>query len=152
LSLRVEVDFSEVQGFIDKIHDGQALAFALMEPVAEILADHMREEIPQPGLGQGYATGASRDSIEAEDFGEYWIVGPSTGYTGFVEEGTAPHEIWPIDALALHWFDLAGGEHFAKHVYHPGTEPFPFIENTFASAENDVSAAIQDAFEAFFGG
>lgn len=57
----------------------------------------------------------------------------------YVEFGTAPHIIRPKNAKALAWGKTIGKtkdgkdmkEHVAKQVYHPGTQPQPFIRNTF---------------------
>jgi hypothetical protein len=76
-------------------------------------------------------------------------------YAGFVEFGTAAHDIWPKAGynaskaslrpgqtrrgrgkgphehaagrgIALRWVD-ASGEHFARMVHHPGGKPYPFM-------------------------
>lgn len=50
-------------------------------------------------------------------------------YALYVEFGTAPHIIRPVNAKALHW--KAGGKDvFAQEVRHPGTRPNPFIRTT----------------------
>lgn len=54
--------------------------------------------------------------------------GPGIEYWFYVEYGTRPHEIRPVNVSALHWED-AHGEHFAKLVHHPGTKANPFLRN-----------------------
>ena len=60
-------------------------------------------------------------------------------YALFVEFGSRPHIIRPKNAKALHWKASGTGpkggklqnDVFAKIVQHPGTQPNPFIRNTF---------------------
>lgn len=47
-------------------------------------------------------------------------------YGEFVREGTKPHEIRPVKAKALRWFDQAGNPIFAMVVHHPGNKPNPY--------------------------
>lgn len=48
----------------------------------------------------------------------------------YVEFGTIPHIIRPVNAKALK-FKVDGKTIFAKEVHHPGTDPQPFIRPTF---------------------
>lgn len=48
-------------------------------------------------------------------------------YGRFLEEGTAPHIIRPKNKKALHWH---GAAHPVKQVNHPGTKPYPILEDT----------------------
>ena len=45
-------------------------------------------------------------------------------YAAFVEFGTRPHEILPINKQALYW---KGAEHPVKRVEHPGSKANPFM-------------------------
>jgi len=45
-------------------------------------------------------------------------------YAIFVEKGTPPHIIEPVTKKALYW---EGASHPVKRVYHPGTQPQPFL-------------------------
>lgn len=47
-------------------------------------------------------------------------------YGLYVEFGTPPHIITPVNKKALHWKE-GGTDVFAKIVHHPGTMPQPFI-------------------------
>ncbi len=67
-----------------------------------------------------------------------------TSYGVFVHEGTRPHGIAPVKKKALRWQSGDGRfNFFAKHVWHPGTKPDPFI---YKAAENET-ANINDIFD-----
>ena len=55
--------------------------------------------------------------------------GPEPLWT-YITKGTAPHEIRPVHARALHWDDV-----FATLVHHPGTKPNPFAQEALAKAQ-----------------
>lgn len=63
------------------------------------------------------------------------VIEATAGYASFVEEGTAAHEIRARRAVALHWVDDAGDDHFARRVWHPGTRSMPFIGPAALKAE-----------------
>jgi len=58
-------------------------------------------------------------------------------YAFFVEFGTAPHIIKPVNAKSLHWKN-GGKDVFAKVVHHPGTDPNPFIRSTINAHLRDI--------------
>ncbi len=62
-----------------------------------------------------------------------WRVHALAPYSAFVELGTRPHEIRPVDARALRWVD-ASGIHFSRRVWHPGTRPQPFLRPALTAA------------------
>ena len=51
-------------------------------------------------------------------------------YGKYIEFGTRPHIIRPVNGKALK-FSIKGETIFAKQVVHPGTLPNPFIRTTF---------------------
>jgi HK97 gp10 family phage protein len=56
---------------------------------------------------------------------------PLAPYAVFVEKGTAPHIIRPVNASCLAFqVGMLGGMVFAKLVHHPGTKPNPFVAKT----------------------
>ena len=61
-------------------------------------------------------------------------------YGLYVEFGTQPHEIRPVNAKALK-FKVGGNDVFAKVVQHPGTRPQPFIRNM---AHQDLPRIVND--------
>jgi hypothetical protein len=50
-------------------------------------------------------------------------------YGRFLEEGSAPHEIVPVNKAALA-FILNGKQVFFKRVHHPGTQAYRFMEKS----------------------
>jgi hypothetical protein len=58
-------------------------------------------------------------------------------YAFYVEFGTNAHEIRAVNAKALHW-KSGGKDHFAKVVWHPGTDPNPFIRRTINTKLRDI--------------
>lgn len=53
---------------------------------------------------------------------------------GYVEFGTPPHVITPKTKQVLRWVGEGGDEHFAKRVFHPGTDPNPFFRRGLVRA------------------
>jgi hypothetical protein len=68
-------------------------------------------------------TGETRGSVTAETVGDSGSV-EAGGAAVFLENGTAPHEIWGNPTLA---FQVNGATIFAAHVNHPGTAARPFM-------------------------
>lgn len=65
-------------------------------------------------------------------------ISPLASYAVFVEKGTAPHLIVPVNASVLA-FEGAGGELvFTRLVHHPGTKPNPFMRRAADATEGKV--------------
>lgn len=62
---------------------------------------------------------------------------PTVPYASFVELGTNPHIIRPVNASALHFF-VGGEEVFAKEVMHPGFPGRFFIRRTRDEIKDEV--------------
>ncbi|MFJ4918140.1 HK97-gp10 family putative phage morphogenesis protein [Streptomyces sp. NPDC088726] len=81
-------------------------------------------------------TGRLRSSIvtRSEDHGRTYTVtvGTNVNYASDVENGTAPHRIYPRRAQALYW---PGAAHPVAYVNHPGTRAQPFLGPAIAMAE-----------------
>jgi len=78
----------------------------------ERIAELMREKAP-------VRTGRLRQSITVRLETEKVTVGPAVPYAPYVEYGTKPHIIRPVNAKALA-FEVGGTTVFAKLVRHPG--------------------------------
>lgn len=64
---------------------------------------------------------------------------PLASYAVFVEKGTAPHLIRPVNASCLAFQSgMLGGMVFAKLVHHPGTKPNPFVAQTALETRDEV--------------
>lgn len=108
-------------------------------------------------------------------WGEYRTQKP---YAWFLEKGTPPHEIWPKAGYnaptsslmpgqtrrgrgkgphrqtvgggqALRWKDDGGGEHFARMVWHPGTQPLNFMWRSEKVAKNVLLRELDKGFAGF---
>jgi hypothetical protein len=81
-------------------------------------------------------TGFLRESIRYE-VNDNVINIHMADYAFYVEFGTMPHEITPTTAKALHW-KSGGKDIFATHVWHPGTDPQPFIRTAINTKLRDI--------------
>ena len=64
-------------------------------------------------------------------------------YAVFVEKGTAPHEIRPVNASVLA-FEAAGRMVFTTIVKHPGSKPNPFMERAAEDTRSKAEAVFAD--------
>ena len=64
-------------------------------------------------------------------------------YAVFVEFGTAPHEIRPVNASVLA-FEVGGKMIFTQVVRHPGTKPKPFMERAAEDTRSKAEAVFAD--------
>lgn len=110
-----------------------------IEMLADITFDTMRELAP-------VRSGFMRDSI-SEFIGEGEArVGPTAPYALFVEYGTRPHTIYPVNASCLAFF--AGGRMvFTAYVNHPGTKPQPFVRYAAEEAQRRAPEVWEQAFK-----
>ncbi|MDD1443190.1 hypothetical protein MEO93_23095 [Dolichospermum sp. ST_sed3] len=66
-------------------------------------------------------------------------VKPLASYAIYVEKGTAPHIIRPVNASCLAFQGgMLGGMVFTRLVHHPGTKPNPFIQRTAMETRDEV--------------
>lgn len=68
---------------------------------------------------------------------------PRASYAPYVEFGTAPHDIRPVNKRVL--ADPKSGKVFGTLVHHPGTKANPFMERIVASAQPDITALFEQA-------
>lgn len=69
----------------------------------------------------------------------------SAPYAKFVEDGTAPHLIMPRRKKVLR-FIQNGEVRFARGVFHPGTEPRPFLKDAAARTAPIFERLVKEAF------
>jgi hypothetical protein len=95
-------------------------------------------------------TGNLKTSIHADTLpdGAYCSAGGGNGlkdvrYAPYVEYGTVPHDIRPVNKKALFW---KGAAHPVMVVHHPGTKAHPFftpaVEYAMGFAEQDMKDAV----------
>jgi len=109
-----------------------------MKALADLAYDTMLQRAP-------YRTGGLRLSIVKRTTKDSAEVGPTVSYAPYVEFGTKPHEIRPINARALR-FEVGGRTVFAKTVWHPGTRPHPFIAPAFEQVARRMGPIWQEKF------
>ena len=80
-----------------------------------------------------------------------WVLGtlqgwwyPTASYARYVEFGTAPHTILPVDKKALYW---PGAEHPVRSVQHPGTKPNPYMERIVAASTEEINETFATALQ-----
>lgn len=107
-------------------NSGAALLATMMQ-AATYIAETMRTLCPVD-------TGNLRDSIGIRVVGGTVVIGPDMGkapYAGFVEFGTAPHEIRPKNPNGVLRFQVGGQTVYARVVHHPGTRAAYYVARAF---------------------
>jgi hypothetical protein len=108
------------------------------------VAQRLVEETADFAFEQMYANAPWRSgnlamSIKKEVAEGKVSVKPLASYALFVEKGTAPHIIRPVNARCLAFQGgMLGGMVFARLVHHPGTKPNPFIQRTAMETRDEV--------------
>jgi len=74
---------------------------------------------------------------------------PKAAYAPYVEFGTAPHEIRPINKRVL--ANAKTGQFFGTLVHHPGTKANPFLERIIDAAQPTVDALFVQALDKITG-
>jgi hypothetical protein len=70
---------------------------------------------------------------------------PRAFYAPYVEFGTAPHDIRPVNARVL--ANTKTGDIFGTLVHHPGTKANPFMERIVESAQPEIADLFGTALE-----
>jgi len=70
---------------------------------------------------------------------------PRASYAPFVEFGTAPHDIRPVNKRVL--ANAKTGEIYGTLVHHPGTKANPFMERIVAAAQPDIDTLFGTALD-----
>jgi len=142
----IEVDVSTRGLEFDEVAEilGKDLKRKLVERLAEVA-------YTEAFYGAPWKTGKLARSIVAEvEDGEAKIKALAP-HAVYVIEGTAPHEIRPVNASCLA-FKAAGGDMvFTKLVRHPGTKPNPFLERAVEKAREQVEGLFDELFEEMIG-
>ena len=120
IDVKVTVSGTELREIPERIRSIVAPRF--MEVSTDFLQSRMVTYAP---IRKGDLVNSITTKRWGNQYGYFAEVGPTVPYAMYVSLGTAPHDIYPVNAHALHW--VAGGDHFAMHVRHPGTKPNPYI-------------------------
>lgn len=120
-----------------------AAVVAWADTVGPVVRDAIRSHAP-------VVTGRLRDSITYQRHtvigGIEIEFGSNVPYAPYVVKGAAPHEIYPVAAMALHW-NRGGGDHFAAHVHHPGIRPDDFPRKAVLPLVPMLGASLRAAVE-----
>lgn len=117
------------------VTETQALVVSSAEDVARIAQAHVLVDtgalrhaigfdLDPDGMG---ATIGPWTGAPVSAFGPVEDTGRRVDYGPYVEYGTRPHSIDPVNASVLA-FQGPDGPVFARHVDHPGTKAHPFME------------------------
>ena len=68
---------------------------------------------------------------------------PRASYAPYVEFGTKPHTIVPVNKRVL--ANKQTGQIFGTRVKHPGSAPNPFMERIVAAAQPEITALFETA-------
>jgi HK97 gp10 family phage protein len=118
----------------------------ITDEVAERLSKDLKQKLVEKLVDVAYAaafwgapwrTGKLAGSI-VKDLGEGEAsISALASYAVFVEKGTAPHEIRPVNASVLA-FEAGSGVVFTRLVRHPGARPNPFMQRAVEAAQEKL--------------
>ena len=107
------------------------VAQKLVDRLAELAWSNAFYEAP-------WLTGYLAQSIAKEIGVLAASIKPLASYAIFVEMGTAPHLIRPVNASVLAFEGSSGEMVFTRLVRHPGTRPNPFMKRAADATEGKV--------------
>jgi hypothetical protein len=119
---------------------------------AEKLAGPVKQKLIENLAGVIYdaavrgAPGRLSEKISVEIGEGKAVVGVRAPYALYVIEGTAPHEIRPVNASCLA-FRTGGKMVFTMLVRHPGTRANPFLQRAVAEGYSKVEEAFAEAWK-----
>jgi HK97 gp10 family phage protein len=116
------------------------------DEVAESLSKELKQKLVEKlvdiayaaaFLGAPWRTGKLVGSIIKDIAEGEASISALASYAIYVEKGTAPHEIRPVNASVLA-FEVGGGVVFTRLVRHLGTKPNPFMQRAVEAAREKV--------------
>ena len=104
----------------------------IIEEAASFAFDRMYSNAP-------WRSGYLAQSIQKQVGEGEASIKPLASYAVFVELGTAPHIIRPVNASCLAFqVGMLGGLVFTRLVHHPGTKPNPFVAKTAMETRDEI--------------
>jgi hypothetical protein len=82
-------------------------------------------------------------AFQVSDLQARWY--PRASYAPYVEFGTGPHEIRPVNKQVL--ANAQEGKIFGTLVHHPGTKANPFMERIVAAAQPEIETLFVEALD-----
>jgi HK97 gp10 family phage protein len=122
------------------------------DEVAESLSKDLKQKLVQKLADFAYAaafwgapwrTGKLAGSIVKDVAEGQASISALASYAVYVEKGTAPHEIRPVNASVLA-FEAGGNTVFTRLVRHPGTKPNPFMQRAVEAPREKVDEAFAE--------
>ena len=121
------INTSRVKKKLDKVVSNiESVMAAALAEAAEKTAEIARTET----FYTPHGTNGLREATKAVKItDDRWLVRANKPYAIFVNDGTSAHTILPVKGQFLRWLDASGKPIFARKVNHPGTKPYPFMDN-----------------------
>lgn len=137
--ISVEVSTSGLE--FDEV--AQKLSGPLRQKLIEKLAD---VAYVSAFFGAPWRTGRLAGSIVKEVGDGEASIQALAPYAVYVVNGTAPHEIRPVNARVLA-FEVGGKMVFTALVQHPGTKPNPFMQRAVEDARSKAEEAFAELWQ-----
>jgi hypothetical protein len=127
------------------VFNDAALQQLLDSPEGPVAADLLRRAVNVESQAKLNATGQNggprvqtgrlrasiRHQLDRDGRGLVARIGSNVEYARYVEEGTEPHRIVPVNKKALHW---KGAPHPVLAVNHPGSRARPYLSTALVAA------------------
>ena len=140
VQVTIDVDLSELMNGLspDKVTEvkSQGLDYAAQEMVRVLMMNSPVDH----GLLKSWF-------IDSIDDSEAHIKTPAE-YAAYVNDGTGPYVIEPVNAKALYW---PGADHPVKRVNHPGIQGQHFVEKSIDDVEGRLAGYFLKALEEVMG-
>jgi len=131
VSITVEIDTSKLTEKLTPEKMKEAMTQGMEYATQEMVKVLMMNSPVDHGLLKSWFVDSMSES-------EASIKSPAA-YARYVNDGTGPYTITPVNAKALYW---EGAEHPVKVVHHPGISGRHFVEGSI----NDVSGRLDGYF------
>ncbi|MCJ7559182.1 hypothetical protein MUO79_01010 [Candidatus Bathyarchaeota archaeon] len=124
MALQIRVDKTKLETFMRLFPEKQAkILEAWKEEGSRATMESMRRHVP-------FRAGYLRESVTRKLTAKGFTVWPAASYAPFVDQGTRPHTIYPVNAKVLRWYGPYGEAVFSKSVHHPGFAGRFFMSKT----------------------
>jgi HK97 gp10 family phage protein len=134
--LTLDVVAADFSSFLQDVQEAGVNAEPLMKAALSNSATNVQSNVRNRAP---HRTGALQGSVLTDVSYPAAIVSVNQPYGAFVEYGTAPHIITPVNKKALFW---SGAFSPVKSVMHPGTKANPF----FQTGVDDSSDYVDNQF------
>jgi hypothetical protein len=124
MALHMRVDKTQLETFTRLFPEKQSrILEAWKEEGSAEVVESMRRNVP-------FRFGILRESVTRKLTPKGFTVRPTASYAPFVDQGTRPHTIYPVNATVLRWYGPSGEAVFSRSVHHPGFAGRFFMSKT----------------------